>query len=132
MKTSAPWLAAALVLAASCTWAQAPPTPATAATAAPPAVARLPPPPASAPGTRPPVRKQSASEERAGAAMPGDLRPENPVVPQLKLPLGRGAADAARPNPGTIDDAMARCKATPVGPERTDCLRKARITAPAR
>jgi hypothetical protein len=86
---------------------------------------------ASAPGAKPPVRRQSASEERAGATMPGEMRPENPVVPQLKLPIGRGATAAAGPASSSIDDGMARCKAIQPGPARSDCLRQARISAPS-
>jgi len=134
--TLAAALALALNLAAASAMVQTPSAP---STPDPPVIPAPPPdsapqPGASAPGARPPVRKQSATEERGNAAMPGELRPEHPVIPQIKLPISRGARDPAGAGTGasSIDDGMARCKAIQPGPARSDCVRQARITAPSR
>jgi len=86
-------------------------------------------PPAAKPGPKPLTPQQSSD----GATMPGDLRPEHPVVPQINIPLGKkrpappkppsketsggSAASAA----GGIDDAAARCEAQADVRMRADC-----------
>lgn len=67
----------------------------------------------------------------AAPAVSGELRPEKPVAPLISVPLRRDAAGDGRPATASVDDSMARCKASkPGSTERNDCLRKARITAP--
>jgi hypothetical protein len=76
-------------------------------------------PPSVAPGPKP----LSPQQQRETATMPGELRPERPTVPQINVPLGKGAADPA-PNPqpkaasgpqaasaAGVNDAVARCEA---------------------
>lgn len=79
---------------------------------------------------RPPTRLMSPAESANQAAQPGDLRPEHPVTPQIRIPLGKPATPAtpakpvARPAPvapGAIDDAAARCEAEASDAARADC-----------
>ena len=75
-----------------------------------------------------PVRKTgprllTPAESRDSATVPGDLRPERRVTPQISVPLGKrapapnepasrpGRAAAAVLPAGDIDDAAARCEA---------------------
>jgi hypothetical protein len=75
------------------------------------------------PRTTPAPKPLSPQQARETATMPGELRPEQPTVPQINVPLGKGAADAA-PNPqpkaasgpqaasaAGVNDAVARCEA---------------------
>ncbi len=103
--------AGSLLLASSAAWAQVPQS-------TPPAAAT-------------PMSRPSA----ASAPLPTmGTTPDNRATPLVTVPLGRTSADPANgaASAGTTDDGMARCKAMPAGPARNDCLRKARITAPAR
>ena len=96
-----------------------------AASAAPPAADE-----AAAKPTRPPPRLLSPEEKRLSAVEPGQLRPAQRPVPQVRIPLGpRAAADGTRPErpegikplrrgpvpaasaTGRIDDDAARCEA---------------------
>ena len=72
----------------------------------------------SAPGVNPAVQ---ASQN---AAVPGDLRPENPVVPQVKIPIGRAASVPANNSVtrGGIDDRAARCQARVSAEARAACM----------
>jgi hypothetical protein len=82
------------------------------------------------PPTRPAPRLLSPEEKRLSAVEPGQLRPAQRPVPQVRIPLGqRAAADGARPErpegikplrrgpaaaasaTGRIDDEAARCEA---------------------
>jgi hypothetical protein len=115
---------AALAMAASPAAVLAQATaPAAAASAAQPAAAAK-------PGPRralPPVRRDAGFERQ-------DLRPEHPVIPQIKIPLGRAEPAPLPPKPKSqraglggaaattgIDDAVARCEARTDARERTAC-----------
>jgi hypothetical protein len=100
-----------------------------AASAAPPAASE----PAATPtrpAPRPPPRLLSHEEKRLSSVEPGQLRPVQRTVPQVRIPLGqRAAAEGERPErtegtrplrrapaptasaPGHIDDEAARCEA---------------------
>lgn len=110
----------ALLMAA----AQAAP-PAAEAASAPATAERAAPPP-----SRPAPRLLSPEEKRLSAVEPGQLRPAQRPVPQVRIPLGpRGEADGQRPErpegirplrrtpaaaasaTGRIDDEAARCEA---------------------
>ena len=86
--------------------------------------------PAATPPARPAPRLLSPEEKRLSATEPGQLRPAQRPVPQVRIPLGpRGATDGARPErpegirplrrapapaasaSGRIDDEAARCEA---------------------
>ena len=75
---------------------------------------------------------RSAGEVRDAATPPGELRPENPVVPQIGIPLGRPAvtmpltperqARAQRAAAANgVDDAAARCMAQSKVQDRATC-----------
>ena len=108
MKTCCLPLAAALLLAVAT-------LPASAQTGAP---ARLPAIPSPAPAASGP-RLLSPLEMRDNATPPGELRPEHPVTPQVRIPLGKKppAPDPAASRPGSaasagsVDDQAARCEA---------------------
>ena len=86
------------------------------------------------PPTPPPPRRLSAEELREVGGPPGEVRPQDPVIPQIKVPLGKkqpvtpppparsGSAAAA----GGIDDAAARCLALTDAAERAACGDKTR------
>lgn len=94
---------------------------------------------ASAPVTKPldrsNPREMTPAEKSAQAQMPGDLRPEEPVVPQISVPLGRtppapvapprSAAQNKRLAATGIDDSIARCKALTSQSRRDACLERA-------
>lgn len=99
---------------------------------------------ASAPtATKPTPRSLSPSALRDSATPPGDLRPEDPVRPQLSIPLGRkpvlapepraqrriGSASAAA---GGINDASARCEAEADPQARLACRSKLAQTTGSR
>lgn len=98
-------------------------------------------PSASAPDPAPP-RRPSAAEARDNAGLPGEPSAESPVVPQIKVPLGRTpAAPSSKATPasrtrhtpahGAIDDAAARCLALESPAARRDCLdRLKRLATP--
>lgn len=101
--------------------------------------ATLPPMPgASAPTAgKPPPRPLSPTALRESASPPGDLRPEDPVKPQISIPFGKKPVPVLAPEPraqrrigsasavaGGIDDASARCKAEVGNAARTACRAK--------
>jgi hypothetical protein len=74
--------------------------------------------------------------------VPGDVRPEEAVIPQLSVPLGRTPpapaqtkADLERKrqaaSKGGVEDSIARCKAAPTKSEREDCLSRQQRVGPA-
>lgn len=91
---------------------------------------------ASAPASAPKVsapgpRVQTPAEIREGSSIPGDLRPEEKVTPQIVIPLRKGApptkAERGAARRGTaassaaIDDAAARCEAQSSKAAREKC-----------
>jgi hypothetical protein len=65
--------------------------------------------------------------------VPGDVRPEEPVVPQISIPLGKtppaptlSRAQQQRQDKaaamGGVDDSVARCKAAKTPADRDVCL----------
>jgi hypothetical protein len=101
----------------------------TSAPVAAPAASR-PAPPAAAPRTTP--RRLSTAELRDSATAPGELRPERPVLPQIVIPLGKGAPaptappararrDGPAPAAAAIDDRAARCEAQRSAAARARC-----------
>ena len=97
-----------------------------------PALAQSPAAAASAPSAKPPPRALSPDESREVATTPGSRRPEDPVIPQINIPLGRtppppvaGKAAAARHSQaaasGGIDDRVARCEAQSSSAARATC-----------
>jgi hypothetical protein len=125
-------LAAALTLAVSIFNAAAQP-------AAAPAL-----PSASAPtAAKPAPRPLSPNELRESASPPGDLRPEDPVKPQISIPLGRKPVPTLAPEPraqrrigsasaaaGGINDASARCEAEVSDTARVACRTRLAQTKP--
>lgn len=92
---------------------------------------------ASAPTTvKPAPRPLSPTELRESATPPGDLRPEDPVRPQISIPFGKKPALAPEPRAqrrigsasaaaaGGIDDASARCEAEVDTQARLACRSK--------
>jgi hypothetical protein len=89
-------------------------------------------PPDAKPGPKPLTPQQA----RDSATMPGDMRPEHPVVPQINVPLGKKEPVPPKPPPkaarggdaasaaGGIDDAVARCEAEVDAKARADCHAK--------
>ncbi len=82
-------------------------------------------------------RTLTPAELRDSATVPGDVRPEDPVVPQIRIPLGRTPPVAAHTPAqtqrhdqaaamGGVDDAVARCKATEAPAAREACLARVR------
>jgi len=111
--------AAALAAALSPAWSQSAPPAARAPAAAPRASAPAP-------------ALRSPAESRQEATIPGDLRPDEKVTPQLVIPLRKNAPgakpervdvrrDAAASAPGSIDDAAARCEAQSSKAARARC-----------
>lgn len=95
-----------------------------------PARAQAPATAASTPSAKPPPRALSPNESREVATTPGSRRPEDPVIPQINIPLGRtppppvaGKATAARhgQTSGGIDDRVARCEAQSSSAARATC-----------
>lgn len=91
---------------------------------------------AAAPGQ---TRRERASPAQSpavraaqGAVTPGELRPDNPVVPQIAVPLRRprdaAGSDRAGSAPGTIDDSAARCRAATNDRERAACIRSGSVS----
>jgi hypothetical protein len=120
------------VLTLACTWAAA-------LSAHAQVPARVPAPLAEAAASAPPVankakpRAMTAAEKRDSATVPGDVRPEEPVVPQISIPLGKtppaptlSKAQQQRHDKtaamGGVDDSVARCKAAATPAERDACL----------
>lgn len=126
--------AGAVALAAGVSFAQS--SSATALPDLPAATASSPAPAASTPQNGPRAQRlRSPAETGDRATVPGDLRPERPVTPQISIPLGKKAAPptarqerAAQPgNPaasGAIDDAAARCESQADELARATCRAK--------
>jgi hypothetical protein len=110
--------------------------------------ARVPAPLAAPAASAPPVSSKSRpraltpAESRDSATVPGDVRPEDPVVPQIRIPLGRTPPAPAHTSAqtrrhdqaaamGGVDDAVARCKAAEAPAVREACLARARSGATA-
>ena len=101
-------------------------------------------PAASAPTPVEPIpRPLSPSALRESASPPGDLRPENPVKPQISIPFGKKPAAPLAPEPraqrrigsasaGGINDAAARCEAELGDAARAACRNKLAQTTPRR
>ena len=111
-----------LVACLSSVWAAGTaPAPLNAEAASAPSIAVKPAGAASAPSQSPAVRAAD------NAVLPGKVRPESAVVPQLTVPLRPGAtrkADAGPPSEqpsGTVDQRAARCAAIINKDERLRC-----------
>ena len=105
-------------------------------------------PAASAPTPVKPVeRPLSPTALRESASPPGDLRPEDPVKPQISIPFGKQPAAPLAPEPraqrrigtastaataGGINDASARCEAELGDAARAACRNKLAQTKPPR
>ena len=90
-------------------------------------------------------RLLSPSALRESASPPGDLRPEDPVKPQISIPFGKKPATPMVPEPsaqrrtgstaaaaGGINDASARCEAEIGDAERAACRTRIAQTNPRR
>ena len=134
MKTRCLPLAAALLLAVATL-----PAPAQSSASAP-----LPAASSSAP-VRSGPRLLTPTEMRDNATPPGELRPEHPVTPQVRIPLGKKPPEPSKSQPaaprpgdaasaGSIDDEAARCEAQRGEQVRAKCrdelARQARIRRP--
>lgn len=126
--TLAAWLISSIAQTATAT-ASAPPLPGASA------------PTASKPAPRP----LSPTELRESATPPGDLRPEDPVRPQISIPFGKKPAASLAPEPraqrrigsasasaGGINDASARCEAEADAQARFACRSKLAQTTRSR
>jgi len=80
---------------------------------------------------RPGRRMQTPTEKRENASMPGDLRPEDRVKPQIVVPLRKDASSPTLPAArsasasGGIDDKAARCEAQASRQARERCRAQA-------
>ena len=103
----------------------------------PPAAADVPASGASAPATAPPVgpRLRSPIETGNRATVPGDLRPERPVTPQVSIPFGKSPPPPGKreerviqrntaASGGGVDDAAARCESQVDDNVRAACRAK--------
>ena len=108
-------------------------------------------PAASAPADAKPTDAKSRAAQRAlpvespaisaveKTQVPGDIRPERRVSPQLAVPLtpegrvvrGRSQDARVRPAAGGIDDRAARCRAKATQAEREACERELKGKEPA-
>ena len=86
----------------------------------------------SPPSAKPGRRVLTPTEKRESSSMPGDLRPEDRVTPQIVVPLRKGAsAQAERPatraasTPAGINDTAARCEAQASREARERCRSQA-------
>ena len=77
-------------------------------------------------------RLLTPAQSRDRAAPPGELRPEHPVTPQIRIPFGKAPPTPSKPLPhvvrsspvaptGGIDDAAARCEARHGEQARAKC-----------
>ena len=103
-----------------------------------------PPLPASAPvpaaaASKPIPTRSTAVKAAENANEPGVLRPEQPVIPQITLPLkGRNSPSSAAPSaslpagsvPGAVNDGAARCLATSGAAEKAACERGLAASGP--
>lgn len=87
--------------------------------------------PASAPSATSGRRVLTPTEKREGSSMPGDLRPEDRVTPQIVVPLRKPSSTPAAPAArsasatGGIDDTAARCEAQSTRAARERCRAQA-------
>ncbi|MEO5770534.1 MAG: hypothetical protein ABIQ29_00550 [Burkholderiaceae bacterium] len=88
--------------------------------------------PASSPAAAPPGRRvQTPAEKRENSSMPGDLRPEDRVKPQIIVPVRKEASSPTLPAArsasasGGIDDTAARCEAQASRQARERCRAQA-------
>ena len=87
------------------------------------------PPPPKPPEPKPGPRVLSPAESRENGNSE-DLRPERPVTPQIRIPLGKTPPGSAKPltpgmkRNGGIDDAAARCEAQAGEQVRVKCRDK--------
>lgn len=89
-------------------------------------------PAASAPLTGPRLRTPAETANRA--TVPGELRPERPVTPQISIPFGKsppppgkreeGVITRPVPPSGGVDDAAARCESQVDDRVRATCRAK--------
>jgi hypothetical protein len=87
------------------------------------------PPVASAASQATPSSPSVRAAERART--PGELRPEQPVVPQIAVPLRRDAkAEDAGHVEGGVDERTARCSVLKSNSQRTACYRQGASSAP--
>jgi len=113
--------------------------------AAQPASAPVSPSASAPPATKPDPRPLSPSALRESASPPGDLRPEDPVKPQISIPFGKKPVPPLAPEPraqrrigsasaaaGGINDASARCEAEVGDAARAACRSKLAQTSPRR
>ena len=76
------------------------------------------------------VTRSPATRAAEAARSPGDLRPQQPVVPQVAVPLRRGAPPSKGANApgatgvGKVDDSAARCRAAESAADRAGCEAK--------
>jgi hypothetical protein len=95
------------------------------------------------PAAKPIPRPLSPTELRDSASQPGDLRPEDPIKPQISIPLGKkpptGSKLVSRAEPrspaasaGGVNDASARCEAEADEQVRVKCRDKLAHTARSR
>ena len=96
-----------------------------------------------APAAKPVPRPLTPTELRDSASTPGDLRPEDPIKPQISIPLGKGppagsklvSREAPRntaASAGGVNDASARCEAEIDEQVRAKCRDKLAHTARSR
>jgi len=67
-----------------------------------------------------PPPEPTAVQRSKEATIPGDLRPDRTIVPQVRVPLGKGSHHSG-PTTGGIDDSVARCRAKKTSEERERC-----------
>jgi hypothetical protein len=89
---------------------------------------------AASPGLQPNHRLMTPEQKRDSATVPGDLRPERPVTPQINMSFGKippASPSAARPVPRSaaasatgVNDAAARCEAQDSDSLRASCRAK--------
>src|SRR5688572_24399376 len=76
------------------------------------------------------VTRSPATRAAEAARAPGDLRPQQPVVPQVAVPLrrgaqpGKGASAPGATGVGKVDDSAARCRAAESAADRAACEAK--------
>jgi hypothetical protein len=103
----------------------------------PPTAADVPASGASAPAAARPVgpRLRSPAETGNRATVPGDLRPERPVTPQISIPFGKSPPPPSKreervtkrntaASGGSVDDAVARCESQVDDNVRAACRAK--------
>ena len=95
------------------------------------------------PDVKPVTKPMTPSAQRETANMPDPARPEGQPVPQLNIPLGKGAAGTAKPTVndgvtskkttgGSVSDAAARCGAERDAAVREACRDRSAGIAPKR